>query len=175
MDQDETAGGGSPAWELADWDRLRAALLGADSATALLEAWTGGPIRIRRLAGSPSDPHPARTALGVDERVPLAYRRVALFSGEALLSEAENWFLPARLDPRMQAVLRDSDIPFGRVVASLGPRRRVLECRLLTSPPASPALCLSALVLDRAGTALAMVAERYGPALLAFLPQETHA
>ncbi|MDE2516126.1 MAG: hypothetical protein KGL12_08890 [Rhodospirillales bacterium] len=164
---------GSTGCRSTGWDRLRAALLAADSATALLEAWTGGPIRIRRLAGAPSDPPHLRAALGLGPNAPLAYRRVALLRGETLLSEAENWFVPDRLDPRMQALLRDSDVPFGRVVAPLGPRRQMLECGLFATPPASPALCLSALVRDRAGTALAMVNERYGTALLGFLPQET--
>ncbi len=62
-----------------------------------------------------------RLRLGDDE--PVKYRRVALACGDHILSEADNWYVPARLTPEMNRLLETTDTPFGRVVQSLQPTR----------------------------------------------------
>ncbi len=64
----------------------------------------------------------ARLGLGPDEQV--RYRHVRLACGDRVLSEADNWYVPARLTPEMNAALEGSDAPFGRVVRPLAPVRR---------------------------------------------------
>lgn len=116
---------------------------------------------------------------------PLGFRRVQLFCGDLLLSEADNWYVPARLTAAMNRRLATTDVPFGRVVRPLGPARRTFAVRPLWSPrptPAEPAagegrapaleippalFVHHALLLSRVGLPLAEVAETYLRPLLA--------
>lgn len=115
---------------LAEFERTLAA---QDSATAALGQW----CRARRLADPPTiraeqagtAPRPSaeirRLLAAPDE--PLAYRHVRLVCGDAVLSEADNWYVPGRLTVEMNETLATTQTPFGRVVAPLGFRRERLS------------------------------------------------
>jgi chorismate-pyruvate lyase len=121
---------------------LNADLLSHDSATATLERWCADhrlaePPRIvaeRALDVDKPAPADVRAALNVEPGEPLGYRRVRLKCGEHVLSEADNWYVPARLTPEMNHTLETTDTPFGKAVASLQFRRRTLTADLLWSP-----------------------------------------
>ncbi len=61
----------------------------------------------------------------------MRYRRVKLLCGTLVLSQAENWYVPARLTPEMNRRLDSSDTPFGRVVQPLHFQRHTLSSTLL--------------------------------------------
>jgi hypothetical protein len=127
---------------LALLESLNADLLSHDSATATLEHWCADhrladPARIiaERVKGVEKTPTAAeRIALDVGPDEPLGYRRVRLTCGDHVPSEADNWYVPARLTPTMNRTLETSETPFGHAVASLNFRRRTLSARLLWSP-----------------------------------------
>jgi len=96
-----------------------------DSATAALGQWCAAralatPATIRAIS-VPGMPRAAsatvRARLGVDAQEPLAYRHVRLACGARVLSDAQNWYVPARLTPEMNRLLESTDTPFGTVVA----------------------------------------------------------
>jgi chorismate-pyruvate lyase len=127
---------------LALLESLNADLLSHDSATLTLERWCADhrladPVRIVaervRDADKPAAAD-ARVALDVKPDEPLGYRRVKLKCGEHVLSEADNWYVPARLTPEMNRVLETTDTPFGKAVAALRFRRHTLSAELLWSP-----------------------------------------
>lgn len=121
---------------------LNAELLSHDSATATLEHWCelhrlASPPRIvaERVAGAEKPPSPdQRRELGVTAVDLVRYRRVKLMCGSAVLSEADNWYVPSRLTPEMNSQLDATDAPFGRVVQSLHFQRRTLSSTLLWHP-----------------------------------------
>lgn len=123
---------------------LNVELLTHDSATATLENWCAAHhladvprVAARRvLTDKPADAE-VRAALHVGPEEPVRYRRVDLVCGDKVLSQADNWYLPARLTAEMNAALDASDTPFGRAVAALGFRRRTLAVRLI-DPPLAP-------------------------------------
>ncbi len=113
---------------------LNAALLASRSATATLEGWCAAHrmaeaprlvARLDRGVDKPASPETRkRLAVGSDE--PVRYRRVRLACGDHVLSEADNWYVPARLTPEMNRVLETTDTPFGRAVAALGTTRQTV-------------------------------------------------
>jgi hypothetical protein len=121
---------------------LNADLLSHDSATLTLERWCAAhalaaPPRIvaERVAGSDLPPTPEQRAdLGVAPTEIVRHRRVRLRCGAVVLSEADNWYVPGRLTPSMNAELEGSDAPFGKVVQALHFRRHTLSSTLLWSP-----------------------------------------
>ncbi|MBP6545869.1 MAG: hypothetical protein KA220_04060 [Phenylobacterium sp.] len=125
---------------LAQVQGLNAELLSRDSATATLQRWCdlhGGAVKI--VARRPTvDAKPAGEAERRDLKVSagevVAYRRVELACGDKVLSEADNWYLPARLTPEMNAVLNTTQTPFGVVVRPLDFRRRTLSATPLFQP-----------------------------------------
>lgn len=64
----------------------------------------------------------------------MKYRRVQLRCGTRVLSEADNWYVPSRLTPEMNATLEATETPFGKAVATLEPYRRTFAVTLLWSP-----------------------------------------
>ena len=127
---------------LALLETLNADLLAHDSATLTLERWCGDhrladPPRIvaERVSGA-DKPASAevRAALDAKPDEPLSYRRVRLKCGDHVLSEADNWYVPARLTPEMNHVLETTDTPFGKAVAALHFRRHTLSADLLWRP-----------------------------------------
>ena len=75
-----------------------------------------------------------RAALDVKPDEKLGYRRVQLKCGDHVLSEADNWYVPARLTPDMNHALETTDTPFGKAVAALHFRRHTLSADLLWRP-----------------------------------------
>ena len=145
------AAGTAPPWRdsftarleaLALLESLNADLLSHDSATLTLDRWCAthnlaSPARI--IAERVHDVDKAPTAdqrklLDVDAAEPIRYRRVRLTCGTHVLSEADNWYVPARLTPAMNQVLDTTDTAFGRAVQALDFRRRTLSAALLWSP-----------------------------------------
>jgi chorismate-pyruvate lyase len=148
---DDAAAGPAYAWPdsfiarveaLALLQTLNVELLSHDSATATLERWCdshrlASPPRIvaQRVAGAdrpPSDEQ--RRELRVATGVSVRYRHVRLLCGTVLLSEADNWYVPARLTRQMNRMLDATDTPFGRVVQALHFQRHTISAQLLWLP-----------------------------------------
>ncbi len=114
---------------------LHQRLLAGHSATATLETWCAeqglarrAQVRALRVTGVEREaPQDVRSALQVAAGTPLGYRRVQLVCGERVLSEADNWYVRELLTPAMNALLDESDEPFGRVVLPLDFQRRTLR------------------------------------------------
>jgi hypothetical protein len=123
-------------------ESLNADLLVNDSATLTIERWCADhrladPARIvaeRVRDADKTASAEVRAALDVKPDEPLGYRRVRLKCGERVLSEADNWYVPARLTPEMNHVLETTDTPFGKAVAALHFRRHTLSADLLWRP-----------------------------------------
>jgi hypothetical protein len=123
-------------------ESFNADLLAHDSATLTIERWCADhrladPPRIvaeRVTDGAKPASAEVREALDVKPDEPLGYRRVRLKCGDHVLSEADNWYVPARLTPEMNHVLETTDTPFGKAVAALHFRRRTLSADLLWRP-----------------------------------------
>ena len=121
---------------------LNADILASSSATAALERWcrdhnmAAHPIIVVRRVDTMQKPPSADQLqrLHVSDASAVKYRRVRLQCGEYTLSEADNWYVPARLTAQMNQLLDTTDIPFGKVVRELTPYRRTTEARLLWSP-----------------------------------------
>jgi len=140
-------------------------LLASPTATAVLERRCGGPIVAevdRTAVKAPSAEQRKRLGIGPDARV--VYRSVRLTCAGVALSVAENWYVPSRLTPEMNAPLEQGDTPFGAVIRPLHPHRRPLEQVLAGVAPY--VLRHRALVLDDAGQVLAEVVENYTAAIL---------
>jgi chorismate-pyruvate lyase len=127
---------------LAILQTLNAELLSNDSATLTLDRWceahkmaTPAKIVAERVHGEDKEPtQEVRKLLGVGAGDPVRYRHVRLHCGDHVLSEADNWYVPARLTSDMNKVLDSSDTPFGRAVQDLHFHRRTLAAQLLWSP-----------------------------------------
>jgi hypothetical protein len=123
-------------------ESLNADLLAHDSATLTIERWCADhrladPARIvAERVSDPAKPASAevRAALDVKPDEPLGYRRVRLKCGDHVLSEADNWYVPARLTPEMNHALETTDTPFGKAVAALHFRRHTLSADVLWRP-----------------------------------------
>jgi len=121
---------------------LNANLLTSSSATVTLERWCGqhhlaaNPTVIaQRVAGVEKPPTAEQLQrLRVPDASAVKYRRVRLQCGAHTLSEADNWYVPARLTAEMNQLLDTTDTPFGKAVRPLMPYRRTIEAKLLWSP-----------------------------------------
>jgi chorismate-pyruvate lyase len=127
---------------LALLETLNADLLSNDSATLTLDRWCEAhqlamPPKIVAERVHDNDKEPTdevRKLLGVSAGEPVRYRHVRLHCGSHVFSEADNWYVPARLAPDMNKVLDTSDTPFGRAVQALHFHRHTLSAQLLWSP-----------------------------------------
>jgi len=147
--------------------RLRA----SPSATATLHDWCAvhgiaDPIIHAELVKGPAAVATARQRreLQVAATEPLGYRHVRLSCAGHVLSDAENWYVPSRLTPAMNALLDTTDTPFGTVVKSLGINRRTLGAETLWRHGKTPPPQLfrhRAIVLDGRGRPIAEVVETY--------------
>lgn len=169
---------------------LNARLLATASATRALEEWCAGHAGRRTVAivaepaSGPDLPVPAAVH---DELRPadgetIAYRRVRLILDAAVLSEADNWYLPTRLTRDMVRRLDTTDAPFGKIVAALNFTRETLGVERLWQPldakPESdgrleaPPVLFTHRALLRApdGRAFSEVRESYRRDLLKFVP-----
>jgi chorismate-pyruvate lyase len=157
--------------------RFERTLAAHDSATAALQQWCArqgiaAPAQIIAESDS-SEREEASAAIGAalgvaaDER--LAFRHVRLRCGDAVLSDAKNWYVPARLTPAMNTALETTRTPFGTVVRPLGFRRdrlasvrgRAAEC------PAGTVLSHKAVLRLTDGRGISLVVECYTRANLA--------
>ena len=121
---------------------LNADLLSHDSATLTLERWCdthhmASPARI--IAEQVNGADKRATAeqlqlLGVSTSDAVRYRRVQLHCGAYILSEADNWYVPARLTDDMNRLLDTTQTAFGRAVQALNFRRQTLSVKLLWRP-----------------------------------------
>ena len=162
-------------------ETLSARLLTSPSATAVLEAWCAErglaedprlvAVRVPGPDKAPTSEQRERLAIGAEE--PVRYRRVRLVCGGQVLSEADNWYVPARLTPEMNTVLETTTTPFGRVVRSLRPTRRNLLMSIFwrpgeaSLPGATDQLFAVSAVLSANGLPFSEVAETYTGAVLA--------
>ena len=112
--------------------------------------WPAGPD-IRRLLN-----------VGADDTV--RYRRVRLSCGTHVLSDADNWYVPARLTAEMNGKLDQTDIPFGAVVKPLDFRRHPLGHQTLHD--GQHVLKVRALLLNRDGLPFSLVQENYSAVLV---------
>lgn len=151
-----TAAAAQPAYQPASWpddatsrlealallETLNADLLGHASATLTLERWCGShglasppTVTAARVpeAEVPAD-EAVRARLGVDAAEPVRHRHVRLSCGGHVVSEADNYYLPARLTPEMNRALDATDTAFGRAVAALHFLRRTEAAELLWRP-----------------------------------------
>jgi chorismate-pyruvate lyase len=126
---------------LAELQTLNAELLSHDSATSTLERWCDAhhlatPPQV--IAERSGEQRPAtaqqRRELQVSASEAVRYRHVKLRCGTIELSEADNWYVPARLTADMNRVLDSSDTPFGKVVQALHFQRHTIESSLLWQP-----------------------------------------
>lgn len=155
---------------------FEATLAAQDSATAALAQWCAArhiaspaTIRAVTVAGPDHAATPAvRTALGVNADEPLAYRHVRLACGDVVLSDAQNWYVPARLTAEMNRTLQTTQTPFGSVVAPLRFRRERGAAQRGAAPdcPAGTILSHSAVLRLPDGRAISAVVECYTPANL---------
>ena len=123
-------------------ETLNADLLGHDSATLTLERWcaTHGlasppTVTATRVpeAETPAD-EAVRRQLGAQAAEPVRHRHVRLSCGNHVVSEADNFYLPARLTTEMNQALDTTDTAFGRAVGALRFQRRTLSAELLWHP-----------------------------------------
>ena len=161
----------SPTPARIETTELSRRLLASPSATATLRQWCvdhgiADPVihaEVIKVA-PPAATAAQRRELQVDAREPLGYRRVRLGCAGHVLSEAENWYVPSRLTPEMNATLDGTDTPFGTVVAPFHISRRNLAADMLWRRGANPPAQLfrhRALVLDANGHPIAEVIETY--------------
>ncbi|MGU3668486.1 hypothetical protein ACLBX9_30265 [Methylobacterium sp. A49B] len=154
-------------------ESLRSRILAAHSATFALESWcadhnlAADPHLVAERLPGPDKPLTAaqrsRLAIGPDE--PVRYRRVRLACGNRVLSEADNWYVPARLTPEMNAVLDGTRTPFGRVVRTLAPVRNTVAVRGPSADavpgPTDPLFEIDAVLSTGAGQPFCEVVETY--------------
>lgn len=147
-------------------DRLRAELLAANSATSVLAKWcaTGHLAEpptiaaLRDLAHVPASKD-IRALLKVSADEPIRYRRVKLVCGPHILSEADNWYVPARLTPQMNEELDTSNTPFGLAVRALNFHRVTLDAQSVKGP--KTILRVRALLLTPDMQPFSLVVENY--------------
>jgi len=146
------------------------------SATEALAQWCAArhiasdqPIRATQVHDRDARP-PAglRRLLGIDAHAAIGYRHVLLACGETVLSEAHNWYVPARLTATMNRQLAETDTPFGKVAAELGYRRQPLATvrGRAAGCPAGTVSSHRALLVLPDGSPLALVLECYTAANL---------
>ena len=130
--------------------QLRIELLTQPSATLTLEHWCAAhhlaakPLILAELQHDhPPLPAAERLRLKIGASEPVRVRHVLLTCGGQTLSEANNWYVPARLTADMNHRLDTTDMPFGKVVAALDFKRVTVSSVLLWSSlpadwPATP-------------------------------------
>lgn len=119
---------------------LNGRLLANPSATLTLDAWcverglavAGTKVVAEPVEGEEKEAdETVRSLLAASADEPVAHRRVRLRCGSLVLSEADNWYVPAMLTTEMNRTLRTTNVSFGRVVAPLGFTRETLDADIL--------------------------------------------
>jgi chorismate-pyruvate lyase len=155
---------------------FEATLAAQDSATAALGQWCAArhladpaAITAAQVKGADAVPPPdLDETLRLGEGQEAGYRHVRLSCGGKVLSQAHNWYAPARLTPAMNQTLNTTDTPFGKVAAPLGFRRERLGAVEGAAPgcPRDTVLSHRALLRLPDGAPLALVVECYTPAIM---------
>ena len=131
-----------------------------ESASTILASWCAvhglPPFRAERLAVTKTSAEHTPAALKPSGRR-VTLRRVRLGCGRRTVSTADNWYLPGRLTPAMNARLAISDSPFGQVVQPLGFRRQTLSAHM----DAAGRFVIRAVLVDSTGAPFSYVIERY--------------
>ena len=153
-----------------DTARLKSELLMGESATQVLTRWctnlrlaSPAVIRAERDGLAKDADAETRNLLDVRPDDVLRYRRVKLVCGTHVLSEADNWYVPARLTSAMNATLDTTDTPFGTVVKPLKFHRKTLDAIVAPEPQVS--LRIRAILLTPEEKPFSLVVENYKPAL----------
>lgn len=178
------AGVGAPPWardapggsRAAALTALTADLHGADSATEVLRRWCASagwarPAAITALRQEGTDKPADASVRALLRALPgeaIRYRRVRLACGAHNLSEADNWYLPARLTPEMNRRLETTQTPFGVVAGPLAFHRRIVRIEPLAGP--RQALRVRAVLIAGSGAPFSVVVETYGRELLSITP-----
>jgi chorismate-pyruvate lyase len=165
-------GTGSEAQGLDAIGRLKAEILASPSATQTLTAYCArlhlaDPPAIRALRDRNMDRKAddrVRRLLQVGPGEPVRYRRVRLSCGDQVLSDADNWYVPARLTAEMNSTLDGTDTPFGTVVKPLDFQRRTLGTEGLHD--GRHVLRVTALLVNRDGLPFSLVQENYSAILV---------
>lgn len=149
---------------------FRQTLARHDSATVALEQWCAAAhIAVRAhieavtqddAAAVPASPA-IRAALGIGSDEPVRARHVLLSCGGTVLSDARNWYVPARLTPDMNRTLDATRVPFGKVVAPLGLHRHALAGPAPAPCPAGTIQHNTAVLRRDDGVAYSLVSECY--------------
>ena len=139
---------------------LHERLLASASATAVLREMFGDPVAIERRAGFTPPGAPLLDRLLVHDPAEIKHRRVRLHAAGRPVSEADLWYVPARLWPGMAQTLDCTSIPFGAVVAPMQPGRETITFRFW-GPAAPYALEHQALLRDGNDLPVAFVHEYY--------------
>jgi len=140
-------------------EALHAALLAADSATAVLEAFFG-PVTVQRLDESPSANEGLGERLLLGPGDTLRHRAVRLVADARTVSKAELWYVANRLPAARVKQLDSSEIPFGRIMQPVGLKRSVLLARIC-GPEEAALLVHRALLSAPSGLPVAEVYELY--------------
>jgi len=142
---------GHPSWQVDFQSRLEVyalmqmlnvELLGSPSATRTLEKWcqthqlaASATIVAQQVPDGDKTPQPEQLQrLEVTGPEQVKHRKVRLFCGDQLLSEADNWYVPGRLTADMNRLLETTQTPFGKAVAPLEPYRQTISVKMLWSP-----------------------------------------
>ena len=149
-----------------------AELLASPSATQTLAAYCtrlhlADPPAIRALRDRSMDRRAdgrVRRLLQVGSGDPVRYRRVRLSCGDQVLSDADNWYVPARLTAEMNSTLDATDTPFGTVAKPLDFQRRTLGTEGLHD--GRHVLRVTALLVNRDGLPFSLVQENYSAILV---------
>ena len=157
---------------LAELQALNADLLSHPSATLTLERWCGAhhlaaeaKIVAHRVQGADKPlPEGARAQLGIGPDEPVRYRRVQLACGDVVLSDADNWYVPARLTPAMNRTLDTTATPFGTVVRPLNFHRQTVGTS--QSNHGDVVLQVKAVLLTPQEAPISLVVENYSGVLL---------
>jgi hypothetical protein len=125
-------------------ETLNAEILASRSATFALEKWCADhrlsgdaepKIVARQVAAKerPAAPEQRqRLQVAPDEEIKV--RHVQLLCGDRVFSEADNWYVPARLTAEMNRLLETTTTPFGKAVQDLHPYRRTFAATVLWRP-----------------------------------------
>lgn len=125
-------------------ETLNAEILASRSATFTLEKWCGDhrlsgtaePKIVARQIEAKAKPASAeqRQRLDVGPSEEIKVRHVQLLCGDRIFSEADNWYVPARLTAEMNRLLETTTTPFGKAVQDLHPYRRTFAAAVLWQP-----------------------------------------
>ena len=176
-----------------DWESMHTLserILRADSASEELERWCGersiGDGRIVALCARQAAPealdHASLEALYPrNVRGQTRFRRVRLVTADIVAVEALNWYFPDNLTTEICETLETTNIPFGRAIKALKPKRRTFLVRRCTPEqlvnaqgsigPTGTAFEHRAVVYGEDDAPLAVVHERFRAVLVCGVPE----